>query len=290
MENTRELKIKACKCRLLQKHCIEYSLGETPLPLIDNIEILQSSEGRGWGDIAAAITRETPHVAEHRPTSSIWIAIALTSRVFKRKIAGQTYTGILKPHALTITPPGKSVVDAIGNTSHAFHFFMKDSVLQDVAESIHGLGVVGFCDKILSATTDPTLAHLMLATKQIILEDQEGSEYMAHAVAGHILHRYCASGGKVSPHPSVQLSPSQLKKIDEFMRNSLVRQFTFGELAAAVGLSRTVLFQRFTHTLKQTPHQYRQNLRVVQAKALIKQGRMALAEVATACGFPIRRI
>jgi transcriptional regulator GlxA family with amidase domain len=69
------------------------------------------------------------------------------------------------------------------------------------------------------------------------------------------------------------------------MHSHLDQPFTFGELAAYVGLSRTVLFQRFTRTLHLTPHQYRQNLRVAQAKALIKNGEMTLSEVARACGF-----
>ncbi|RMH94857.1 AraC family transcriptional regulator [Lysobacter pythonis] len=267
---------------------IEYALNETSLPLIDDIEILHSSEGHGWSDMAAAITRETPHVAEHRPTACIWITTVLTPRTIRRKVAGQTLAGTLEPHTLVMTPPGESVVDAIGNTPRTLHFFLKDSVLQEVAENIYDLGTMNFRYKAAFAAADPTLSHLMLATKQMLLEGLEGnwrSEYIARAVASHILHRYCVLGGNEPAHANARLSPSQLKKVDEFMRHSLARQFTFSELAAAVGLSRTVLFQRFTRTLRQTPHQYRQSMRVTQAKALIKQGGMTLAEVATACGF-----
>ncbi len=274
--------------RAQARSAIEYALDETSLPLIDNLKILHSSEGHGWSDMAAAITQETPHVAEHRPISGVWIATVLTSPILERKVAGQVLGGRLDPHSIVLTPPGEIVVDTIGNSPRSFHFFLKDSVLQEVAEDIYDLGAVNFHYRGAFGAVDRTLSHLMLSTKQMLLEGLEGnwrSEYIARAVAGHILHRHCVLGGNEPPYANARLSPSQLKKVDEFMRSSLARSFTFGELAASVGLSRTVLFQRFMQTLQQTPHQYRQNLRVSQAKALIKQGSLTLAEVATACGF-----
>lgn len=274
--------------RAQSRSAIEYALNETSLPLIDSVEVLHSSEGHGWRDVAAAITQEAPHVVEHRSISSIWIAMAITPPIIERKMAGETLSGILEPNAVVITPPGKVAVDAIGNVSRAFHFFLKDSVLQEVAEDIYDIGAVNFQYRAAFAATDATLAHLMRATKQMLLEGQEGnwrSEYIARAVASHILDRHCVIGETESAYADARLTASQLKKVDEFLRHSLTTQFTFSELAASVGLSRTVFFQRFTRTLQQTPHQYRQNLRVAQAKALLRQGRMTLAEIAIACGF-----
>lgn len=267
---------------------LEYRLEETSLPLIDSIKILHSSEGRGWGDLAAVITQESPHTIEHRPISGIWIAMVLTPADIQRNAQGGNFAGLLEPQALVITPPGEAVVDTIGNHTRTLHFFLKDSVLREVAEDIFDLGKVEFHYKASFGATDPILSQLMRATKQMLLEglyQDWRSEYLARAISSHILQRHCVLGGKESPHADVQLSASQLRKVDEYMRAHLDQPFTFGELAAYVGLSRTVLFQRFTRTLHLTPHQYRQNLRVAQAKALIKNGEMTLSEVARACGF-----
>lgn len=267
---------------------LEYRLEETSLPLIDSIKILHSSEGRGWGDLAAAITQESPHTIEHRPISSIWIAMVLTPADIQRSAQGGDFAGLLEPQALVITPPGEAVVDTIGNHTRTLHFFLKDSVLREVAEDIFDLGKVEFHYKASFGATDPILSQLMRATKQMLLEglyQDWRSEYLARAIGSHILQRHCVLDGKESPHADVQLSASQLRKVDEYMHSHLDQPFTFGELAAYVGLSRTVLFQRFTRTLHLTPHQYRQNLRVAQAKALIKNGEMTLSEVARACGF-----
>ncbi|WP_374008239.1 helix-turn-helix domain-containing protein [Delftia lacustris] len=43
--------------------------------------------------------------------------------------------------------------------------------------------------------------------------------------------------------------------------------------------------RRFKSTLRQTPHQYQQSLKIAQATALIKQSKMPLAEIASWCGF-----
>ncbi|WP_374008223.1 helix-turn-helix domain-containing protein [Delftia lacustris] len=274
--------------RAQSRSALEYKLDETSLPLIDSIKILRSSEGRGWSDVAAAITQESPHVIEHRPISSIWIATVLTPADIQRKAESATFAGALEPQALVMTPPGEVVVDTIHNNPRTLHFFLKDSVLQEVAEDIYDLAKVRFHYKAAFGATDPTLSQLMRATKQMLLEDLEidwRSEYLARAIGSHILQRHCVLGGKEATHADVRLSASQLKKVDEFIRASLSRPFTFGELASSVGLSRTVLFQRFTRTLQQTPHQYRQSLRVAQAKELIKKGGLTLTEVANACGF-----
>jgi len=270
------------------RSAIEYTLDETSLPLIESIEVLHSSEGLGWTDVAAAITQETPHVVEHRPISGLWIATVLTPPIIERKMAGETLSGTLEPNAVVITPPGEAVVDTICNNPRTLHFFLKDSVLQEVAEDIYDRGAANFHYKAAFAATDATLAHLMRATKQMLLEGLEGnwrSEYIARAVAGHILDRHCVIGEKASARAGARLTRSQLRKVDDFFRSSLTTPFTFGELAASVGLSRTVFFQRFTQSMQQTPNQYRQSLRVAQAKALIKQADMTLAEIATASGF-----
>lgn len=267
---------------------LEYRLEETSLPLIDGIKILHSSEGYGWGDLAAAITQESPHTIEHRPISSIWIAMALTPADIQRNTQEASFAGLLDPQALVITPPGEVVVDTIDNNPRMLHLFLKDSVLREVAEDIYDSGKVEFRYKASFGATDPILSQLMRATKQMLLEgiyQDWRSEYLARAIGSHILQRHCVLDSKRPPHADVRLSASQLKKVEEYMRSHLERPFTFGELAAYVGLSRTALFQRFTRTLHLTPHQYRQNLRVAQAKALIKNGEMTLSEVASACGF-----
>lgn len=267
---------------------LEYRLEETSLPQIDSIKILHSSEGCGWSDLAAAITQESPHTIEHRPISSIWIAMVLTPADIQRNARGENFAGLLEPQALVITPPGEAVVDTIGNHPRTLHFFLKDSVLREVAEDIFDLEKVEFHYKASFGATDPILSQLMRTTKQMLLEglyQDWRSEYLARAIGSHILQRHCVLEGKDPPHADVRLSASQLRKVDEYMHSHLERNFTFGELAAYVGLSRTVLFQRFTRTLHLTPNQYRQNLRVAQAKALIKNGEMTLSEIASACGF-----
>jgi hypothetical protein len=101
---------------------------------------------------------------------------------------------------------------------------------------------VSFHYRAAFAATDPTLAYLMRATKRFLMEDHEGiwrSEYIARAIAAHILERHCVLGVKESASAGVLLSPSQLRKVDELFRNSLTSHFTFGELAASAGLSRT---------------------------------------------------
>jgi AraC family transcriptional regulator len=109
------------------------------------------------------------------------------------------FAGLLEPQALVITPPGEAVVDTIGNHTRTLHFFLKDSVLREVAEDIFDLGKVEFHYKASFGATDPILSQLMRATKQMLLEglyqDWRG-EYLARAISSHILQRHCVLDGK----------------------------------------------------------------------------------------------
>lgn len=270
------------------KRAFGFALDETSLPRIDSIEVIKSSESSGWSDMAVAVTQERPHVAEHRAISSIWIGMAIEHAEVRRTIGRETLESPFGINSIVITPPGEVVEDTVLTHSRCLHLFLRESVLNEVANEIYGRSSVTFEYNSTFAAADAGLSHLLRASKQMLAERSDGSwrgDYLARAIASHVLHAHCTIGFTGSLRNATKLTAVQLRQVEEFLHASLDGHFTFGELAASVGLSRTAFFQRFSKTFEQTPQQYLQRLRIDQARMLIKAGHLTLAEVATTCGF-----
>lgn len=91
-----------------------------------------------------------------------------------------------------------------------------------------------------------------------------------------------AHGGLVEANHGLQ--PLAVRRAKDILSSGLERKLTLQELADAVGLSRYHLLRQFKRQTGVPPHVFRTQLRVDQARILLRQG-MPLAEVAQATGF-----
>ncbi|MBD2105284.1 AraC family transcriptional regulator [Leptolyngbya sp. FACHB-261] len=75
-----------------------------------------------------------------------------------------------------------------------------------------------------------------------------------------------------------------VKFVKDFMRERYAEEVTLSELSTLTGLHKNYLLNVFTKEVGISPHRYLMNIRISQAKRLIKQGR-PISEVATMTGF-----
>lgn len=136
---------------------------------------------------------------------------------------------------------------------------------------------------------DPVLAHLLCAT-QPALEKPNGSnrifvDQLGVAIGIHLFESY--GGGAIAPQPRGRplLSKSQMALTLELLRSDLGGPISIAELAAACGLSRGYFIHAFKSTTGITPYQWVLTQRVEQARVLLKNSDLSLAEVALTCGF-----
>lgn len=267
-----------------------FKISETSFSPSDRRRIVKSSDDTGWSDVAVILTSASsadeyaylPNTAVHLGLSLQPLACEIESDHFSGKVnvnAGQTSV---------LAPQSRVDVRAFTSTS-TFHAYIKPSVFAEVADEMYGRKF-DYVDLIPHfGGPDSTLSHLMYSLHHLLLDEQKDrfrNEYVSRAITAHILTKFAQSAdARKSMDVRVSLTRNQMRVIDEFLTSNLHGKFYFHEIAATVGMSRTVFFERFSHTTRQTPNQYLQKLRVDRARSLLQKSDLSLADVALACGF-----
>lgn len=82
-----------------------------------------------------------------------------------------------------------------------------------------------------------------------------------------------------------QLDDERLQRIDVYINGNLASALTIDELAGVAGLSRSHFCTAFRHARGVTPHDYLTGRRVAEAKNLLADRAVSVAEVAARVGF-----
>lgn len=81
------------------------------------------------------------------------------------------------------------------------------------------------------------------------------------------------------------LAPALRRRLGDYIEQNLAEPLSLGELAALAALSEYHFARMFRESFGMPPHQYVLARRLARAGELLRQGRLALSEVALACGF-----
>jgi RpiB/LacA/LacB family sugar-phosphate isomerase len=81
------------------------------------------------------------------------------------------------------------------------------------------------------------------------------------------------------------LPPWRLQRVFAYVRENLAKEVSVAELAQAVSMSQYYFSKLFKMSTGTTPHQYVMRQRVERAQQLLREGKTALANVATQVGF-----
>lgn len=259
-----------------------------PFDVSNNMQILHSSKGCYWNDMSAVLTKEKPHEGQRFPLPTLWIALAVDPSEVCRSVDNQIFQSRVSSDRVIITPPEQKVTDTLLRETRTLHLFMKDDLLQVVSQERLQRKFNDFSFVSSFDMEDKTLVYLLRAAKQMLIEAEGShwrSEYLSQAIAAHLLDRYAMIEGfkidvDVTPMPRFKLH-----RVEEFMKNNLNAEFSYSDLAASVGLSRTAFFNRFSKSTQMTPHQFLQNLRIRKARNLLRYSNNTIAEIAILCGY-----
>ena len=111
-------------------------------------------------------------------------------------------------------------------------------------------------------------------------------ETLGAALAAHLTRHYLKPRGDGATAGNGRgLTPNQLRKSLEFMRERLGQDLPLSMIARAAGLSPFHFARRFKQATGSAPHQYLIRLRIERARHLLAQTKVSLVEVAHQCGF-----
>jgi AraC family transcriptional regulator len=136
---------------------------------------------------------------------------------------------------------------------------------------------------------DPLLLQVVLALKAEIDDGMVASsslyaESLTTTLAAHLLRHYTVwkppSQGTGQTHPA-----STLRPVIEYIHDNLDQHLTLADLSQVAGMSPYHFARTFKRVTGVTPHRYVLAARVEQAKNLLLQGRLTLAEISSQVGF-----
>jgi AraC family transcriptional regulator len=107
---------------------------------------------------------------------------------------------------------------------------------------------------------------------------------MATALASYLVRHY-STAHSIGESSRGGIAPAVLRRCIELMEASLDRNLRLSELAREAGLSTSHFLRSFRQSTGKTPYQFLLQRRVERARALMRDHRVSLTEVALASGF-----
>jgi AraC family transcriptional regulator len=135
---------------------------------------------------------------------------------------------------------------------------------------------------------DPVVTHLILALRDLGCDEQPErnthGEALGAVLAEHLLRHHGTAMPKVSEEWS-GLPPARWRRVLEYLDANLERDLTLRDLAREAGTSVFHFARLFKHRTGLSPHRYLLQRRIDQARSLLGDRNLSIADVALRCGF-----
>ena len=255
---------------------------------------LFESRGEAWRDIKAWIVA-LPPVGDALPLPSVsepFIAWTMSGEVdFQERENEQPWiTHRIQKGSFFLTSGGAPYdVHWKAVTSEAFEamfVFVELPLLQRALEEVFGEDAAQARLRDLSAFTDEALNLLMEQLRDELMRPQASPLYvegLARMVAVHLARNYGETEESHSSSPS--LPGYKLRQITDWMAEHLAEEFSLERLAAQAGLSRFHFQRLFKSATGVSPSRYHINLRMNEARRLLRETKMSAVDVALEMGY-----
>jgi AraC family transcriptional regulator len=140
------------------------------------------------------------------------------------------------------------------------------------------------------ALSDPHAADLVTRLQaQVVSGNPLGAAY-SQGLSLTLVSYLVASYGQKRPAADVAVEPGRLPRLQSealmvFIEDFLSRNIGLVDMAAVVGYSPDHFSRLFRQTFRVSPYRYLLGRRVERAKAMLRDAKLPIAEIALACGF-----
>jgi AraC family transcriptional regulator len=165
--------------------------------------------------------------------------------------------------------------------------FIALPLLQRALDEVFGKDAAKARLKDISAFTDAKLHSMMESVHEELLRKKASPLFLqgiAQTVAIHLARNY-AELAKTSRSGSPSLPGYKLKQITDWMAENLAEEFNLDRLAARAGLSKFYFNRLFKNALGVSSSRYQINLRMDEAKRLLRETKRTVVEIALEVGY-----
>jgi AraC family transcriptional regulator len=256
---------------------------------------LFESRGEAWRDIKAWLTALPPTVDTlHIPSlSEPFLAWITSGEVdFQEREDGQPWiTNRIKKGSFFLTTGGAPYDVRWRAVSpepyETMLVFVELPVLQRALEEVFGSEATHARLRDASAFNDEALNSLLGLLREELMRPQASPlfvEAIAQAVALHLARSYGVTDQE-SHGSSPSLPGHKLRQITDWMTAHVAEDFNLAQLAAQAGLSKFHFQRLFKAATGISPSRYHINLRMGEARRLLRETRMSVIDVALEVGY-----
>lgn len=168
------------------------------------------------------------------------------------------------------------------------HVYLSNELMSRVASDVMQCAIAQVRLHDVLRAQDPILVGITDAITREAQQRGIGGALYAEALgmqlSVHLLRHY-ANVRIRSADPRACLSPSQVRRVREYIDTHLHEALSIQELADVLGLGAWTFARQFRATLDCAPHAFVIEQRVKRAKRLLCEGALAIKEIAACCGF-----
>ena len=244
--------------------------------------VSSASRGPRPGSIAVTLYTAPAYSLELPPLTVARLSVNLTTSRVHGGVEGERGRSfVARRHSLFFTPAGIPMRWRKGSASRHLNLYFRAPILLDESEAELGrrLQEGGPIFNLALPGTGGLIAGLAA-------ELSGGSRFALEAVESLALLLLVQLGRRRlearGPQP---ISARHLAELDAFIAANLAERILVADLARVAGLPPGQFAQAFTRFTGRSPHQYVLSRRVEAATAMLRYGRVGLAQVAAACGF-----
>jgi AraC family transcriptional regulator len=256
---------------------------------------LFESRGEAWRDIKAWLTVLPPTIDTlHIPSvSEPFLAWITSGEVdFQEREDGQPWiTHRIKKGSFFLTTGGapydvrwKAVSPEPYETMLVF---VELPVIERALEEVFGTDAAHARLRDASAFNDEGLNSLLGLLREELMRGQASPLFVdaiAQAIAIHLARSYGVTDeGSHSSSPS--LPGYKLRQITDWMAEHVAEEFSLAQLAAQAGLSKFHFQRLFKSATGVSPSRYHINLRMEEARRLLRETKMSVVDVALEVGY-----
>jgi len=258
-------------------------------------ECLFESRGEAWRDIKAWITALPPAVDTlHIPSvSEPFLAWTTSGEVdFQEREDGRPWlTNRIRKGSFFLTTGGAPYdVRWRAVTPEPFEtmlVFIELPVIERALEEVFGPDAAHARLRDASAFDDEVLKSLLGLLREELMRREASPgfvEALAQAIAIHLARTYAAADEE--PHGgSPSLPGHKLRQITDWMSEHLAEECSLERLASQAGLSKFHFQRLFKAATGVSPSHYQIDLRMNEARRLLRETRMSVIDVALEVGY-----
>lgn len=258
-------------------------------------EVLFESRGEAWRDVKAWIVA-LPAVVDslHLPSvSEPYVAWTISGEVdFQERENKQSWiTNRIKKGSFFLTSGGapfESRWKAVApEPFEAMLLFIELPLLDRALEEVFGVDADKAHLRDISAFTDDTLDSLMAVLREELMREHASPllvQGVGQAIAIHLVRNYAVTGEELqSGSPS--LPGYKLRQIKDWMAEHVAEDFNLAQLAEKAGLSKFHFQRLFKSAVGVSPSRYHINLRLNEARRLLRETKKSIVDVALEVGY-----